>query len=288
MKQIPSFEVIECGVDWITATAKHKQSTRRLWNEGYRQIQNETRQGNEKRLWSFNGYQGFKSGGVQLGRREDGVCVRLSGGFANEKWRRIFEQSDNVSRLDLQVTVRTGKEPLHEVSRVYREASKYSRSLKRGPTVSTFRSSRGSSTVYLGSRQSDNFGRMYDKERESGLDYYQSCVRFEREVKNDLALHLCAALAVASCTNDFILAQVGQWFLNRGVSRRWSGRSPLFIKSPPRATDSSRQLRWIRQAVAPTVARLISRGLQSEVLDALNLRRTASGHAAVLRLKKTA
>lgn len=288
MNQNPSFEIIECGVDWITATAKHKQSIRRLWNEGHRQIQNETRQGNEKRLWSFNGYQGFKSGSVQLGRRADGVCVRLSGGFANEKWRRIFEQCDNVSRLDLQVTVKTSGDPIREIGRVYREASKHSRKLKRGPTVSTFRTSRGSSTVYLGSRQSDNFGRCYDKERESGLDYYQGCVRFEREVKNDLALHLCAALYEELAPTPFILAQVGKWYLNRGVSHRWSGQSPLFIKSPARATDSSRQLRWIRSAVAPTVARLIARGLHAEVLDALNLRRTASGHAAVLRLKKTA
>jgi hypothetical protein len=276
-------EIIESGVDWFTGTSHGPKAGRKLYNSGMRLVSFEHRQGNEKKPWRFAGYDGWKSGGAQVGMRHDGSVVRLSGGFANEHWAEIFERCDNVSRLDLQVTVRMQKEVNREIARWFRQACKASRASSRGPTVSTFRTVDGGSTLYLGSRSSTNFGRIYDKGDESRLAHYAGCVRFERETKDVIALRLASSIYSAGDRPKFIADQVHRWLQNRGIGNPFAYHGSIFIKSLGRASDREKSLTWIARGVAPTVARLIEQGCLVQVLDALNLQQGKQGLRVRLR-----
>lgn len=281
---LDSAEVVEAGVDWITTTATHRNSARKLYAHGMRLVQLEKHAGNEQRLWSFKGYEGFICGGVQTGTRSDGAICILTSGFANDHWSNTYEKADNVSRLDLQVTVRSSHEPRQVVSRALKQASRKWEKQQGGPRVRVMRELKGGSTLYLGKPKSIQFGRIYDKAEESRLAHYKGCVRFERVTKDDLALHLCAALFASSDRGSLICAEVAHYFEKRGVSCRWPYYQSNFIKVRSPASTCERKLEWLSRQVAPCVAWLISQGLEIEVRNALKL--SASATSNLRRLKR--
>lgn len=279
-------EILEIGIDWITATATHKTSARKLYLEGTRLLEDEARSGNDRHHWSMQGYQGFKCGSVQVGTRHDGGIVRLSGGYANDHWTTVFKKADNVSRLDVQVTIKPDNGASRFIQQTYKRACRYSSSLTRGPEVKSFRSLRSGNTVYLGSRKSEVFGRCYDKWRESKLDHYAECVRLEVEMKERLALRAAAGLYDSRRPATDMLGIVYYFFQKRAGATWTAVNMPTFIKGRRSATDRERQLEWVRTACAPTIKRLIADGYRDEVLECLGLR--LSVVSASGKIKRTA
>lgn len=283
--------LVSCDVDWITLTETRKGSRSRLQNLAVPLIEKEQQRGNQIRAWGMAGYEGLCAGQCQVGTGSQGAIVRLSSVLAAQKWRELCAHADGCSRLDLQLTVRHPTKVDHLIARHFRQASSYRREHGSVSTVSLFRSSDGSATLYLGKRISERFGRAYDKEKESTQPEWARCIRYELELKGDRASsaldHLRrthtessdsetsgtpAALASnGALQSSWISSTVSGFFRGRGVVLPIVTNPLSTTSDPAPKADLQRKLEWARKSLRPTVALFASHGKLSELLAALGL-----------------
>ena len=264
-------EVVDFGVDWFTCTANSKSSKTRLCNLGSRLIKKEAGYGNTKRNWGFEGYQGFKSGGVAVGTRDASSIVICTGREAREYWRECFDACDNVSRIDIQFTATAERSPTYTINRSRREAVRHAKPFRRAPKITLVSEHRGSNTLYLGKRVSENFGRIYDKATESSQEVWEGCVRFEREVKGNHALRLAKYLYPKRSHRERCLAEVQGFMQRRGVPYLASADKLKLLNSPRRVTDVVRKREWLKKQVRPTVEQLAEYYSIDEIANWLGL-----------------
>jgi DNA relaxase NicK len=131
-------------------------------------------------------------------------------------------------------------------------------------------------TLYIGSRNSDQVGRIYDKAAESGQEKYAGRLwRYEVEFKGDRSKAAFSGLRRHSSQKTLageIQNAVWWWFSERGVP-------PLFDKTSDRVayevgatvTDTSRKLAWLSTQIRPTVLDLLEAGQHDAVFRALGL-----------------
>lgn len=264
-------ETIDVGIDYLTVTGTTRQSKQRVYNFGMRLVDQERKRGNDRRLWNWKQYDGFKSGSVSTGTRDDSAIVRIAGSLAREHYREAFDAGTNCSRVDTQVTVRPGVDAQRWISSEFKRALAWSNTLRKKPAVQMLWSNNGTATIYLNKRVSDQFGRIYDKGRESLLPVLDGCVRYEVEYKGDQAMHRLKSLVSSSTPHSVICSDLHQFFKLRTCRPPWKpeGTQTLVLHRIP--TDQSRQLQWMRECVSPTVRRLVECGLAQEVYDCLSL-----------------
>lgn len=115
-------------------------------------------------------------------------------------------------------------------------------------------------TLYLGAPASDQRGRLYDKDRESGEETWRSCWRYEVQYRRDAAMSAVQSIAGAPSAEEKITALVHGWFDGRGVDPHFRPEYPAGLTPPSRReADDERWLRWVRRCVQPTAARLVAR-----------------------------
>ncbi len=265
---LPRGVVVERGIDWITGTAR--QETRRRETEaiGRLLVDLEKVKGNQLTRWRFEGYEGFASGGASWGWREDTTILRLSGACAAANATTCLPVLDNVSRLDLQVTARqetsTPDLGAKALVAVHQAATNRGRYLNTKGVVDNG----AVSTVYVGRRTSDRFGRLYDKRLESDDARYQDCWRWEVEYKKGRASFLATRLLQSESPEDDLLRTVHHYWAVRGFRPTWPSEASVSIDTyPAPKTDRDRRLRWLEKQVRPALAWLL------EETDRASLRR---------------
>jgi len=262
---------MDAGVDWITATSGDSSLTEKLRFRAASWVKQESARGCEIAPWRQYGYEGLACGSVQFGERTDSGIVRLGGAVAWQHWREVYRLSTNVSRIDVQVTIRHSGPSTSTISAHYKAAM---RARKRGlvrRAVDLYRGSDGSATVYFGKRQSERFGRIYEKGRQSRLDHYENAVRYEVEFKDVQANHIAKTLAWSTEEKALVVRLVADYF---NEARAWSscvelGQSTTVDAAPRPERQSS--IEWLRYQVAPAVTRLIEQGHLDQVVQALGL-----------------
>lgn len=286
--------LIDSGVDWLTVTSSDRKRGLSLARAAVNLMKIEGQHGNERKPWSAYGYDGWRQGGVRTGERVDGLVVQLSSGCAREYWKRFYSLSDNCSRIDLQLTVRTEESTAHTIARHHKEAKRFLSKRKNSPALSLFSCSDGSSTLYLGKRSSDLYGRIYDKGVESGDQYYSGATRYEVEYKGDHARAIATGLSRAEDQKAFTFAHVSAFFAKRGAVLRFcndarkgvmgSGNESLALCPPLLSrsrSDSSKRLTWLRHAVRPSIQTLVRGGRGNDVLTALGVCIDSNGSLVV-------
>lgn len=264
-------ETVDVGVDYFTVTGTTPQSKQKVWNFGHRIMDHERQWGNERRLWNWKAYEGFKCGAVQVGTRDDSAIVRVSGSLAREHYKEAYQVCTNCSRIDTQVTVRSSMDTQKWITKEFKRALAWSTTLERKPAVDLHWSNNGTATVYFNKRVSDRFGRIYDKGAETGLDVLQGCVRYEVEWKGEQAMNQIKSLASSREPHKTIARDLHSFFTLRSCVPQFNPEGRETIVCPRRKADRTRQLEWIRASVRPTVQRLIECGELAEVLDCLGL-----------------
>lgn len=277
-------QLVDIGVDWLTATSFDRQKGARMGQLAVQMMRREEVLGCMPKSWGMAGYQGWSTGSVQTGERDDSIIIRLGSLLARSSWRLAYECSDGVSRLDCQYTLRSGLAPARLIKRHYAQAKNHLGKDRRPGTVSLFTSSDGSSTLYLGKRTSEQFGRVYDKGAESGLEEYDGAVRYEVEFKGDRAKQV--ALLLSQCTNEYleVSIRVNTFFQDRGIS---PPRPAITVDGRPlpanfcfpsdlapirsKLTDLERRCRWLGRSVAPFATELVSEGKGHLLLTSLGL-----------------
>jgi DNA relaxase NicK len=113
--------------------------------------------------------------------------------------------------------------------------------------------------VYIGSRASDIFFRVYDKFEESGKEEYRGCVRFEVELKGRKAKELWAAVGEGKVNIHQMLSMLISLLAERGVqvpSGELEAIEPIRFKKEKTLEENT--LAWLSRAVAPSVQKLAS------------------------------
>lgn len=272
-----SAQRIEVGIDWLACSypADAAQDAA-LWAETMIFAEDLSKRGETVREGSLLGYRGVYAGKLFVGQRDDGMFIRASGPLAMEAFERLYVYGLHVSRLDLQVTVWFTPSEENTGIRAERLASLYNERLPlaRQRKLTTYETNQGGYTLYIGSRTSDHYCRLYNKFAESKEELYRGAWRFEVELHNASATKCCEALIDhEGAIKAPILATVREYYKERGVELPWaySAEAPLSFAVDRAMTDDETSIRWLTNQVRPTVARLIKKGYTTDVLEALDL-----------------
>lgn len=262
--------IIESQPDWLTVTHTGEAGLPSFRAWAHRCIGWEEAANNRQRVFSAFGYEGVACGRVRWGARLDSDMVQLSGDVAAKELNRAMDLATNVSRLDLQVTVRLDQnDGLLEQSHYYHFLHAPKRE-GRQQSARLVQSSDGGATFYLGSRNSDVMLRVYNKAVESGKERYRDCHRYELEIKGDRAIVTATALASTTDVGAFCQESVYDWTDARGVRPAFDVDQPRrLLQGMKRRSDEDTKLDWLERSVRPTVAWLCEVGNQAKVVRAL-------------------
>lgn len=224
---------------------------------------------------SFLGYRGELRGPVFCGWGRNGGMVRVSGNLASEISRLPRPTAAHCTRADVAITVfyDTDTPGRARLARDGILAAYASGEVSRRIRMTYIDGCGDGDTLYVGSRTSEVFGRIYDKWRESRDPYYACAWRWEIEFKGGRAESLLRMLDGASDRTGVLI----------GVSRCfWRGRGVLFppvekdaadlrVVSVPVPDDPARTLAWLATDVRPAVGALLEYFEQDAILWALGL-----------------
>lgn len=266
-----SHTCIDAGVDWITCTARGKDALRAFEAQGEGILREEMAAGVELQPAAIRDYTGYRVPGVITGKRRDDSIIILSGACAARHWHRIAPLASNVSRLDVQATVWThGEQPA--LTRWYYQRVRRLPPMRGRPrSFSLIQTHPHGDTLYVGKRQSDYFGRVYDYAAAHAQGQPRTIWRYEVECKRLLAARHSRGLLGATDPRLASESLVHSWFMARGIQPTWTaGKSPqsegVLLEETERDT-----LAWFESSLSKTVARAIRRHGLTAVLDALHL-----------------
>jgi len=271
-KAVPySFDVVSAGVDWITCTARGAVARAGLESAADGLLQKEAGRGVQITPARLRDYVGWKAPGIiSAQRKDDSICV-LSASHALAHWQTVAQHATNVSRLDLQATVWThGEQPA--LSRWYYQRVRRQKPSRGKPrSYSLIQTHPHGDTLYVGKRQSDCYGRVYDYATAHKAAEARTLWRYEVEFKRDMALRHYQSLLGATDYGSHASSVVASWFETRGVQKTWNaGEFPGLQDVLPRETERD-VLLWFETSLSKTVARAIKCHGLPAVLDALHL-----------------
>jgi hypothetical protein len=264
--------VKEAQVDWLTLTFKEGGKWEAARLAAQHALERECADGEDESALRFQGYTGSQAGRVGYGTRDDGALIRLSGGLADEGLRDLLPLASNISRIDLAVTIKLPDGYPNPMKEGFRIGPTIKPPRGAAPDYQLIEHSRQGTTLYVGARTSPRFGRVYDKWKESQLDFYAGCTRYELEAKSKLAARLAAAVAGATDRRGTIRVLVRNYFQPRGVNiPDDEADDDLHISAfRPRTSDLSR-LHWLATQVKGVADDLRARGRGADVAAALGM-----------------
>jgi hypothetical protein len=209
--------------------------------------------------------------------------MMLSGQDAAINWLPALALAENVTRLDLAATVSL-ESPFIDVARTAygRAITDPERCLCKRRKYSYVENSAGGQTCYIGSRISDQFGRIYDKGCESAKDAIcppGMLWRYEVEFKSYRAKKLAKQMEASARAETETVAEaishlIYTWFRSRGIPTIFDDAPPdvdWTVELEARITDDEASLKWLTVQVRPSVERLLERGREAEVFEALGI-----------------
>lgn len=268
---------IEVGVDWITLTIprEHPQSSD-MYHEAQNIIERLEYEGNEATIGTRMGFDGVSIGNNFVGSREDRYCVQFTSNNAQRYWRDVYRIGVHVSRIDVQCTVHY-TDNTDEFGVYLYETSKNAAATPKGKpkwTVTTFKGNNGGCTVYLGSKDSEHFIRIYDKGAESAKQEYANAWRYEVVLKNDYATEAAHTLFLAQYdAHERILAFISAYLKKRSILSDWEGidsKAVLYTITKAR-TDRDTALWWLENQVLPALDKAKKLGYYGDCLRALGI-----------------
>lgn len=277
MRQLLGGEFVCSGIDWITVTQRPCEAMELLRQQAYALAAVQLSNGEFGKPWRVSGYDGFIVGDVSYGERYDGCIFQLSGPTAASHWQRAYENCTSVTRIDLQTTVRTTEDPNRVLRRHWKEIQRHDKKMRKPRQSSITIGNSQAVTVYCGAPQSDRRGRAYDKGRESKLEAFQNCVRYEQVLRNKKARSVAFHLAQSRANSAQIARRVLAFFSERGLSLRILTDALDVVASldepyfPKPASSAERKLLWLHNAVRPSVLHVMETFGKAPVLEALGL-----------------
>lgn len=274
--------IISSGVDWVTGTNHGGSITHYSDDFATHEFERALDLGGRVIPSSRLGYVGYQTEHFFSGSRGRGRMLIASGSRAHDLFRSVVELSDNITRLDVQVTIWTHGETPHLGRQAYACLRGKPPARVSVRNVQLIDAHPSGETCNVGKRSSDQYGRIYDKASEAKLGEARTVWRYEVEVKRAIAGAWASALSSGDDSKALATTLVRHWFADRGLQPPFSddGYSNAFDLSVGRKASDT--LAWFRDTLSKTVAREVEQhGLQT-VIDALGLSRLLnSGHEEV-------
>jgi len=262
-------------IDWITATTQDKR-IELGWFDLWLKIAQAAGGMAYTKPWKFWGYEGASCDGSRWGKSDRGCIFICIGHTAHKMWQQIAPVAHKVTRLDLAVTVALQDKFEHLPALYYKSVPKMQQR-----KYSLTENSWGGTTLYIGSRSSEEYGRIYDKGAQQGKQPGW-IYRYELEMKapktSRWVRQTMTIMADPSNNDALNLAlersrgYLWQWFNNRDVPPIFdSAPTPLVLQEEYSPSTPERKLTWLRTTIKPTVKKLIKAGYLKETIEALDL-----------------
>lgn len=202
-----------------------------------------------------------------------GWLLTASSSEAEETWRRVWPGARRVTRVDLAYTF--GLKGVEDY--VYsRWRSVQGRSGRLGYRY--IENNQGGQTLYVGSPQSDQTGRLYAKWLQDPGAWPECTYRAEvqyRKPRSDLvAQTLIDCFGRGTYNQDLVINTVSTWFDDRHVRLSMPrDTEAVRFQVSKEVTADDRKLKWLRTGVSPTLVDLAGRGKIQELSEALGLKK---------------
>lgn len=268
---------VEAGVDWISMSMPVGVNPSAEWyQECLGIIERIQDDGNEAKERNLLGYAGISVGNCFCGAGESTYYCQLTGSYAPRYWRDIYRLEGHISRLDIQCTVffSSAIESLGVDTLAVARHAAIGKGSKPKWSVTRVDDNSGGFSMYVGSKDSEHYLNMYNKEVESKDERYKNSWRYELRLKNEYGTKAARALYVRpGAEHNSILETVRRWLLRRGISAPWEGIAVDSIIAPlekPK-TDKETALWWLSHQVKPALDKAAKLGYYKEACEALGL-----------------
>lgn len=230
--------------------------------------------------WKVRAYQISDMQGVLVGqgawlKNKTHALAEMRGELAERTYTFYTEKKGKATRIDLALTVWLGEYDHAIATNVHEMATRFlvesgRAERRRMPVI--FGGVDGW-TCYLGSRKSDRFFRVYDKDKQSGEMRYKNAWRFEIEIKGKVAQNLWERLRRPETRGHIIQSEIVAFLESYGLALKGFNATFASTKTgqASQPSDVKRKLEWLQSQVRPTVTDLIERGFANEAYFALDL-----------------
>ncbi len=177
----------------------------------------------------------------------------------------------NVTRIDLQTTISFDDHQKKMIVKAYNSACRSPKKKGRRIEYRLETSSAGGDTLYFGKPQSDILGRMYDKGVEGKSDEPGKLVRWEVQLRREVAMK--TVLQISECENKplYITSHVDDHFRKRAISMPHLALIEVEGARVVSRSDNASRLAYLRAVTSKTIARVLESYDLETVLEALGL-----------------
>jgi DNA relaxase NicK len=177
--------------------------------------------------------------------------------MATRHWLTIGTWAHNVTRFDLQTTLLSPTVTDEHAGAGFSKLALDPRVTAGLVSTKLISSTPDGSTLYVGSRSSDRFFRVYDKTAESGFDYPERSWRYEIEYKGERAKKVADAIRADRHPTQAIWDCLQTAFSSYGLAipgdrPAWAWRDAAVKHT----SDDERRLAWLRRCIRPCVSKL--------------------------------
>lgn len=262
------------GLDYVTATT----TSRKLFLDTvdlYQAVKVTLEaRGHREEPFGFQGYKGLKTGGIFIGEREQDFITQATGDDAKDWGTFLLGTGWRPSRLDVQVTGLFDRDR-EDLARQLVVGTLAQRESPENGTPWKVHLDQGygaGDTLYVGSKKSDRFGRLYDKHRESKGEYPIGSWRWEMQTRKHFAVLAFALIEEAEDPQAAIRGLVLDYFAAKGIPVPVDANfAPAELHLGRAKTTDEQSLEWLAKYVRPTVRRLIQNDKRAAMLRALGL-----------------
>lgn len=266
---LPLSQAATC--DYVSLTLRDAALVETMYQRGIRFLTHESKLGYVTREADMHGYHLLRAGGVQVGRSAVGAWVTLIGERAEAWYDQFMNFGAQATRIDLAVTAEYFAAEERLASREYdRLMDEKAHTSKR--KYALVRSQNDGETLYVGSRKSDTFGRLYDRGVKSRSHDSGKLWRWEVEYKQAKAGAVWSGLTGGAKSSTMAAGLVSEWFSKRGVVP--PATTETYVLDPveyEKFPTVENKLEWLRQQVRPSVERLIAAGFFTETCKSLGI-----------------
>jgi len=263
--------VLDVGVDWFTVTMRVGLRSRFAASKAERIMCEWEDKGGERKATNRLGFVGDRIDGLFYGQKADTLMVIASGETAAKHADFFLPMGENVTRLDLAVTLHDELAGRDWTEIALAEVMKDARVEGGSLTTHRIAGTPTGRTLYIGSRSSDRYIRIYDKTAESPEAYAPTAWRWEIEYKRPRSGVVASRLVKDGLSSRNILEHCKATFAGLSVTlpSRTLGAGWIAHR-PPRLTTSETRLRYAQRVVAPFLRGLVEAVGEDRVSQALD------------------